>query len=180
MRVGIISDTHIPEVARAVPRQVADAFRGVDLILHAGDIYSLSVLDDLERIAPVLACLGDDDHFSLARDHRVKTRQVLELEGHTVWVVHDKPFVHRSAAGQNAQIPDIMVHGHTHRALVWEDQGVLFVGPGSPTFLQYQRGLGTVAIMDLNPGGADDSIVKLQTGSAPLRSDDSDSPTRPV
>ena len=62
MRIGLISDTHIPDVARAIPRNVSRAFSGVDLILHAGDIQLASVLDELERIAPVLAARGDDDY----------------------------------------------------------------------------------------------------------------------
>ncbi len=57
MRIGLLSDTHIPEVAGALPYQIAKAFKGADLILHAGDIYTTSVLDNLEHIAPVLAAI---------------------------------------------------------------------------------------------------------------------------
>jgi putative phosphoesterase len=62
MRIGLLSDTHIPDVAEKLPDELMEVFQGVDLILHAGDLYTPSVLDDLERIAPVLAALGDDDH----------------------------------------------------------------------------------------------------------------------
>ncbi len=55
MLIGLISDTHIPWAVKELPPEVGEAFRGVDLILHAGDIYSHAVLDELERIAPVLA-----------------------------------------------------------------------------------------------------------------------------
>ena len=72
MRIGLISDTHIPHDAKAIPPQVKEVFRGVDLILHAGDIYLSSVLDELEEIAPVLAARGDDDSPSL--NGRVKAR----------------------------------------------------------------------------------------------------------
>ena len=61
MRIGLISDTHIPDHADELPEQLKDAFRGVELILHAGDIYTIPVLDELEIIAPVLAAEGDDD-----------------------------------------------------------------------------------------------------------------------
>jgi len=47
MRIGLLSDTHIPEARSGLPPEVKKAFEGVDLILHAGDIYSLSVLDEL-------------------------------------------------------------------------------------------------------------------------------------
>ena len=55
MRIGLISDTHVPGGATEVPPQVATAFEGVDLILHAGNIYRTGTLDWLERIAPVKA-----------------------------------------------------------------------------------------------------------------------------
>ena len=61
MRIGLITDTHIPEIEEKIPIEIMHSFRGVDLILHAGDAYSPSVLDDLECIAPVLVARGDDE-----------------------------------------------------------------------------------------------------------------------
>ena len=62
MRIGVISDTHVPVRARALPGQVFRIFAGVDLILHAGDLVTLDVLDELQAIAPVLAVHGNVDH----------------------------------------------------------------------------------------------------------------------
>src|SRR3972149_11115317 len=90
MRIGLISDTHVPEVEKEMPARILEVFAGVDLILHAGDIYTPSVLDVLERLAPVLAALGDDDYAS--GDRRVKERHVLELAGQTLWLIHVGPF----------------------------------------------------------------------------------------
>ena len=56
-KIGLISDTHIPEACDALWPQVYEAFRGVDLIFHGGDIHDLSLLDELEKIAPIYACL---------------------------------------------------------------------------------------------------------------------------
>lgn len=161
MRVGLVSDTHIPEAARELPGQVFHAFQGVDLILHAGDIYSLSVLDELERIAPVKAALGDDDHFSLARDARVSVRHVLDLEGYTVWLTHEGPRQDWPPVWQSVQPPAAVVHGHTHRAEILRTDGILFAGSGSPTFLHYHRGPGTVAIMEAGAGGLHAEIIRL-------------------
>ena len=161
MRIGLITDTHIPTVASEVPAQVADVFSGVDLILHAGDIYDLPVLDELERIAPVLAALGDDDSYALLKDERVKSKHVLDLEGHSLWLVHEMPFSFRFAAQQKADPPEIVVHGHSHEAQVRRHDGVLFIGSGSPTFLRYRRGPGSVAILELSPQGAEAFIVEL-------------------
>ena len=61
MRIGLITDTHIAWEEKELPIRVMDIFQGMDMILHAGDIYSHSVLDDLEKIAPVYAALGDDE-----------------------------------------------------------------------------------------------------------------------
>ncbi|UCB43017.1 MAG: metallophosphoesterase family protein [Dehalococcoidales bacterium] len=161
MRIGLITDTHIPDIAEAVPAEVAQTFQGVELILHAGDIYDLHVLNELEQIAPVLAALGDDDAFRLLQDKRVEMKHVLTFEGHTVWLVHEKPLLYRLTPQQAEEMPDVVVHGHSHTAKISDDNGTLFIGSGSPTFLNYRRGLGTVAILDITDTGVDASIVRL-------------------
>jgi hypothetical protein len=169
MRIGLLSDTHIPEAASVLPHEVMEAFRGVDLILHAGDIYTTSVLDDLEHIAPVLAARGDDDYFSTVRDKRVKEKHVLKLEGQTLWLVHERAYYlvsslwkSRISSGQDKyDIPDIVVFGHEHRTVVERLHDILFINPGSPTFLNYCRGLGTVGILDIDSGEADVRILHL-------------------
>ncbi|MFC2012030.1 metallophosphoesterase family protein [Chloroflexota bacterium] len=171
MRIGLISDTHIPEVAEGIPTQVMDAFRGVDLILHAGDIFAVYVLDELERIAPVLAALGDDDYAGIS--NRVKARHVLELEGQTLWLVHISPRYLADHSWLEASYPvdydrvgdggpDIIVCGHEHHAIVDRFDGILYINPGSPTLLDYRKGLGTVGILELDSGKADVSIVQLE------------------
>ncbi|MFC1991982.1 metallophosphoesterase family protein, partial [Chloroflexota bacterium] len=79
MRIGLLSDTHIPSVEKELPEIITSALRGVDLILHGGDIYTPSVLDDLEHIAPVLAASGDDDFGDTLSDERVKGKHILKL-----------------------------------------------------------------------------------------------------
>ena len=169
MLIGLISDTHIPEAEEKLPPEVKEAFRGVDLILHAGDIYERAVLDDLERIAPVLAARGDDDHLSTLTDKRVQEKHVLELGGKTIWLVHERAYYivsswwkNRIITGEDRNdLPDIVVFGHEHRTVIQNLHDLLFVSPGSPTFLGYQRGLGTVGILELGSGRADARIVQL-------------------
>jgi len=169
MRIGLISDTHIPGAAQALPLQITEAFRGVELILHAGDIYVPSVLDELEQIAPVLAVSGDDDYGATLRDERVKWKHTLQLDGRTLWLVHESPFYYlvtsqqanRSSGQNDPDAPDIVVFGHSHYPSVQDHNGILFINPGSPTFLKYQRGLGTVAVLTLNSGESQVDIIQL-------------------
>jgi len=111
MRIGLISDTHIPEVAQALPPEVVQAFRGVELILHAGDIYVPAVLDELELIAPVVAAEGDDDYYSVITDERVKGKHILKLEGQTIWLVHENPYYYLLSTGQAGASPRKMSIG---------------------------------------------------------------------
>ena len=172
MRIGLISDTHIPFEGKELPPQVMETFQGVDLILHAGDIYAHYVLDELERIAPVLAALGDDDYRG--PDPRVQEKHVLELEGQKLWLIHEGPYLpisplwlslwwqnRISPDEDNYGKPDIIVSGHEHRTMVERFDGILFINPGSPTLLNYKRGLGTVGILELNSGKADVRIIQL-------------------
>ena len=172
MRIGLLSDTHIPWAEKELSSQVLETFQGVDLILHAGDIYTHAVLDELERIAPVLAALGDDDYPG--PDERVKEKHVLELDGLTLWLIHEGPYTPISPSWlslwwqsrispeqENCSKPDIIVSGHEHRTMVECSDGVLCINPGSPTLLNYQRGLGTVGILEINSGKADVRIIHL-------------------
>ncbi len=166
MRIGLISDTHIPEAREELPPEVKKAFEGVDLILHAGDIYTLSVLDELEEIAPVLAALGDDDYPG--PDDRVKEIHTLKLEGQTLWLVHMRHMLSfpsktglNRAPSEQENSPTIVVFGHEHRAVVESSRGVFYVSSGSPTLLHYHRELGTVGILELNSGKANIQIMQL-------------------
>ena len=168
MRIGLISDTHVPDLAKALPVSIMEAFRSVDLILHAGDIQVPSVLDDLEHIAPVLAASGDDDFGDVLRDKRVKEVHVLHLEGQTLWLIHQRPYSpggrfwqSYSALRDIYEIPDIVVFGHWHDTCVSPSDGILYVNPGSLTFPRYRQELGTVGILTIDSGGPMVDILQL-------------------
>ena len=187
MRIGIISDTHNPSVGKEPPPEVARAFEGVELILHAGDIYQPTCLDWLERIAPVKAVeLGSRAHFS--NDSRVAEMQVFELEGYTIGMVHDLmlpgmttevlPGVIENRFPSSIPLPssvseffgapvNTVIFGHTHHAVVEEHQGILLVNPGSPSLPRMVQQLGQVAIMELSPGRRNARIVDLADYSEP-------------
>ena len=183
MRVGVISDTHNPSVGDEPPTEVISAFEGVDVIIHAGDIYQPSCLDWLEKIAPVYAVeLGAGAHFQ--EDPRVvDMSRVLKLEGHTIGLIHDllvpgmtqeiteytplsKHFPTDSdlSSALNTifhDAVDIVVFGHTHYPVVEEYQGILMVNPGSPSLPKQIRRLGQVAVMELEPDSKTAEIIDL-------------------
>lgn len=126
MRVGLISDTH----GKLRP-QVFDAFQGVDVILHAGDVGPIDVIIELEAIAPVHAVLGNTDSMEL----RPRVRDILEieLEGQRVVVVHGHQLGAPTAPRLRAAYPkaDVIVYGHTHRQRIDEVDGCLIINPGA-------------------------------------------------
>ncbi len=170
MHIGLISDTHIPDHAPELPAQIKEVFRGVDMILHAGDVYIPSVLDELESIAPILAAEGDDDIGSILKDRRVKKEHLFTVEGLTIWLLHE--FEIRSWDGRwdfevklwekPGKHPDIIVYGHTHTAKLKNGVNALQINPGSPTLPGYRTQLGTVALLDIVEGKAEAKIVQLE------------------
>jgi hypothetical protein len=86
MRIGLISDTHIPTAAKELWPQIYEAFRGVDLIMHAGDLMVPQVIDWLEEVAPVMAVWGNGDFGGWQRtvppdDPRLSEAKVLTIGG---------------------------------------------------------------------------------------------------
>lgn len=166
MLVGLLSDTHIPDTGRSLPPEVKQAFQGVDLILHAGDIYASSVLDELEAIAPVLAARGDDD---MLRDRRVEEKYILSLDGLQVALVHRFQglyFLGGMKQGLESQFGtaelDVVVFGDTHAALVKQQDGKLLVNPGSPLLPNYFYRLGSVGLLEIEDGRAQARLVELR------------------
>lgn len=132
--VGLISDTHIPVRAREIPLRVFEVFEKVDFIIHAGDLVSLSVIDDLEQLAPVLAVYGNMDRPKIrGKLPKMNSAKVLDWK---LGVMHDPRALFgmgkmREIARQNGF--NVLVYGHTHNPKIkWEGK-TLFINPGSPT-----------------------------------------------
>jgi putative phosphoesterase len=115
MLAGIISDTHGYLDERVLPH-----FQDVDLILHAGDVGSFDVLEQLGTIAPVFAVEGNND---VGLDLGIEARLVLNLEGHRLQLVHQLPDAEPGS--------DVIVHGHSHKLLnEWRGE-TLYLNPGA-------------------------------------------------
>ena len=119
--VGVVSDTHgllRPEAVRAL--------RGVERIVHAGDVGSASVLEQLRAIAPVVAVRGNNDRGTWAA--QLPATEVVEIDGALLYVIHDlaELDLDPAAAGFHA-----VVSGHSHRPNLERRDGVLYLNPGS-------------------------------------------------
>jgi putative phosphoesterase len=119
--VGIISDTH-----GRLPHSVAKAFEGVDFIIHAGDIGEPDVLKALDKIAPTIAVRGNMDFGRWTQP--LAAEEIIECNQIRLLVIHD---VFRLKLKPGNDAPNIIISGHTHRPLQQENQGVLYLNPGS-------------------------------------------------
>lgn len=145
--IGLIADSHIPEAMPELPAQVRDVFADVDLILHAGDLHCLDVLDWLEKTAPVLAVRGNGDEGGGGRpvvpeDARLHETQYLPCTGWHLGLVHDvldpeeMPTwpIERTVQHYFGQPTDIIICGHTHVECIRRYHQVWVINPGSPTY----------------------------------------------
>ncbi len=176
MRIGLISDTHIPEARKELWTQVFDAFREVDLILHAGDIHELRVVDELNEVAPIYVARGNGDDGSGGRavlpdDERLREAWSLELEGVAIGVTHVVPIPemppHLTLARTLERLfperrPDVIIYGDTHVEAIDTVDGVLCVNPGSPTFPHnLNTQLGTIGFLEIEDGRPSATIWQL-------------------
>ena len=135
MKVIVMSDTHMPTRAKALPKALLAELEGADLVLHAGDFATVDVLNGLRELAPVQAVYGNVDEPELRRVLPRRTK--VEVQGKTVGIVHgDSPSlstVQRAQAEFVDEAVDAIVFGHSHRPLLRREDGLLLFNPGSPT-----------------------------------------------
>lgn len=167
MRVGLISDTHLPSILKQLDDlgpEAAAFLRTVDLILHGGDIVSKSILDWCEQFAPVLAARGNHD---VLEDERVSDAQLLTLEGWRIGMVHDLRPINASPAELSARHfdgadLDVMIGGDTHVERLEHRDGVVIINSGSPNLPHHRETrLGTVGVLELTPGRLHAEIIVL-------------------
>lgn len=121
MRIGVISDTH-----GLLRPEALTALRGVDHILHAGDVGNPAIIDALSAIAPVTAIRGNIDSFGPCA--QLPPTEFIELAGHNLYMLHDLAALDLdpSAAGISA-----VISGHSHKPAIEHRRGVLYFNPGS-------------------------------------------------
>jgi len=152
MKLGIVSDTH--GLLRA---EVLPALKGVDQILHAGDVGKISILDELAKIAPVTAIRGNVDCEGACG--KLPETEVVIFEGRYIYMLHDLKTLHLDpAAGKFAAV----LHGHTHVPNFYTKKGVLYFNPGSCGPRRFELPV-TVGLLTIDKSGAlKPEIVNLE------------------
>ncbi|MBC7247258.1 MAG: metallophosphoesterase [Actinobacteria bacterium] len=159
-RVVVVSDTHIPKVGSELPPALLDAMRGADLVLHAGDLVDLPVLEELRGLAPVVAVAGNMDYPAVKAV--LPEQRVVEVEGKLIGLTHGwgPPLgIERRVLSRFSGV-DVVVFGHTHAALVEERRGVLLVNPGTPNDRRFSKRL-SYAVIVVDGGRLDAEVVWL-------------------
>ena len=149
-RIGLISDTH----GLVRPEAIA-ALRGVELIVHAGDIGKSEVLDALQAIAPVAAIKGNNDKEPWARD--IPEILDLHVNDRILRVIHNVRDIKADRASAGIRV---IISGHSHKPSVVTRDGVLFVNPGSAGPRRFKLPV-TVGLLLLQKADVRAEIVEL-------------------
>ena len=167
MRIGLISDTHLPSLMRHLDElgpQVGEFLSDVDLILHGGDVVGRAVIDWCEQYAPTLVSRGNNDIFD---DPRTADVQRLTVDGWRIAMTHElRPEGRPMAQLLDATLPDeevdILIGGDTHLERLEYRAGVVLINSGSPTLPHHKdTRLGTVALLEIAPDRLHAEIVSL-------------------
>jgi len=148
-KIGVIADTHDDLVEwDEIQPKVAQAFAGVDLIVHCGDLTTFAVLDRLEEIAPVVAVRSPGDPPAdgarlFEGPHRLE-------HGAAIAAVN-------TLGGQTFDDVAVVLHGGTHKPSIEHRADQLVVNPGSPSLAETV----TVAVLEVDDGRAEAAIVPL-------------------
>jgi uncharacterized protein len=177
MKIGVLSDTHVPDIFPALPNNVLDALNGVDIILHAGDVTDLSVLQQLEAIAQTFAVSGDCDDSQIKE--YLEEKQRLEFAGRAIGLVHGhgawkgglwRQFRLRLNRSLRTEMlrgfvlrqfsrVDAIVFGHSHEPYIKMHGSVLLFNPGSIVPRPGRRG--SIGFLEINAYSIKGRIVPL-------------------
>lgn len=142
MKIGVISDTH-----GLLRPEVAPAFAGVDSILHLGDVGKISILRELEKIAPVTAIRGNIDREGPCSE--LPETDVVLLEDRYVYMLHDLNTLHLDPAAAKFAV---VLYGHTHVPTFYKKKDVLYFNPGSCGPRRFELPV-TLGLLTIEEGG---------------------------
>jgi len=162
MKIGVISDTHVSINSYKLPSKLLNGLKGSDLIIHAGDLLDLCVLEGLKKITKVEAVYGNMDPLKVRAV--LQDKRILNIGGKKLCLMHGygnpDNLITLLKNEFSAEKPDIVVFGHSHTPLNKYIDGVLFFNPGSPTdtmFAPYR----SYGIIEITKGNLTAAIHKL-------------------
>ena len=159
-RIGVISDTHIPKHGARLPESVLRHFEDVELILHAGDLSTLAVLDQLSAYAPVEAVQGNVEQQEVAPMLPIK--RTLLVGGCEIGMVHilgDRDHYRRNAR-REFPTARVVVFGHSHIPWLEDSDGLMLLNPGSAIDRRRQPHC-TVARLTITDGEPSAAIIPV-------------------
>ena len=159
MKIGVISDTHMSNPSEDLCRLAEGIFSDVSMILHAGDLTRISVLEAFAG-KEVVAVSGNMDRYDVTQ--RLSVKEIIDIDNHRIGLIHGwgSPKGIEDKIMGEFQGVDVIVYGHTHRAANHIKNGILMFNPGafSGTFLfRRNRSVGLLTIDD----GIRGSIVNI-------------------
>jgi uncharacterized protein len=159
-RIGVLSDTHIPQRGARLPDAVLRHFEEVELILHAGDLSSLAVLDQLSSYAPVEAVRGNVEQQEVVV--KLPFTRTLLVGGCEIGLVHilDEPTYYRRTARMEFPTARVVIFGHSHIPLLEDADGLMLLNPGSAMDRRQQPHC-TIAILTITDGTPSAEIIPL-------------------
>lgn len=162
IKIGVISDTHIPERAKTLPKKIIDEFSKLDLIIHAGDFTEIEVYHQLQLLSDVVAVCGNMDFIELKKI--LKEKEIINLEKVKIAIMHGfgppNQLVELLQKTFKKDKPDAIIFGHSHIPMNELKEKTLFFNPGSPTdkiFSPYN----SYGILEINGKNITGKIIKI-------------------
>jgi hypothetical protein len=136
MKIGVISDTHIPDKAKEIPPKILEDFKSVDMVVHAGDLVNLSVLEKLKSVCNnVKAVWGNMDPLEVRRI--LPEKEIIKIGNYKVGIMHGYgsaySLIDLLAVNFRDDNVNLVIFGHSHSAKKETRNGILYFNPGSPT-----------------------------------------------
>lgn len=135
MRIGVVSDTHIPLFAPSVPDRLWKALEGCDHVIHAGDFDHWETYLEFASRFPTVAVIGNRDEFPECEE--APERRILEVGGFRIGITHGcgppSGAAKRVARNWKEGPVDLLIFGHSHEAGEFDLEGLRMLNPGSPT-----------------------------------------------
>lgn len=141
LKIVVISDTHMPRMAKKIPSVLEKDLRTSDMIIHAGDWQTLDVYDMFSQYAPVVGVYGNVDQEKVRR--KLKEKEIVQFHHVTIGITHGhgkgkstEERVFQTFADDQV---DCIIFGHSHNPVMKTVNGILLFNPGSPTDKRRQK-----------------------------------------